>query len=107
MDKLMSLLPGEAYVYFVGFLDAERSVRPDGEAAALADLAYDLYQEKKVHLTQRRLSPPLKYNGSEDWHGGVGQGFEYIATGAQPPRKPMITGQSVSYAKSKWLETIS
>lgn len=85
--KLNALQPGESFVYFIGFLDKERERNPKSEKAQTADAAYNLFMEKKVCLTQRRLAPPVRKDGAIDWHLGCGTGFEYIATGALPPKK--------------------
>lgn len=86
IQKLRTIQPGESFVYFTGFLDKERERNPRGEAAQIANLAYDLFIEKKVCLTQRRLGLPIRKDGAIDWHLGHGEGFEYIATGALPPK---------------------
>jgi elongation factor P hydroxylase len=74
--------------YFTGYLDLERMYAPKSETCQVADFAYSLMQEGKVHLTQRRMSPPVAHNKEINWVWGIGQGFEYIATGATPRPKP-------------------
>ena len=83
--ELDRLRPGEQVVYFTGFLDFERQKNPTPEEVRVANIAYALSQQRKVVLTQRRLGPPV-YHGMVDWRVGVGCGFEYIATGALPPK---------------------
>lgn len=90
--SLRNLKPGARYIYFVGFLDAERASKTDDYAAKIADVAYQLMTEGRVLLTQRRLSPPFLYKEKVDWNKGIGSGFEYIATGAHPKKaRPNIT----------------
>lgn len=79
--RLNRIKPGEAIIYFVGYLDFTRYCDPLGSANSIAIAAYSLYQAKKVHLFQRRLSVPVNRNGAIDWREGRGNGFEYIALG--------------------------
>ena len=89
IKTLRSLKPGESYVYFVGYLDGERLTAPFGGNSMIAAAAYELMQQGYVHLTQKRVGPPMVKNGIIDWKLGQGGGFRYIATGAQPKKKPM------------------
>jgi hypothetical protein len=94
--KLYALLPGERYVYFKGHLSFTRETNPHGTVAAISYLAYRLWQDGRVLLTQRRMGDPIKTAGYIDWKQGVGMGFEYIATGATPPKQRMkIPGRSI------------
>ena len=86
MKALSNLEPGETYVYFVGFLDEERLRNPNNARCLIADAAYRLAMNGKVHLTQERLSFPTS-RGEVNWHTGCGSGFRYRATGAKPKRK--------------------
>lgn len=88
MKQLMQLRPGDKYVYFTGCLDLERMYNGKSEICQIADLAYNLMLEGRLHLTQKRLSPPKVHNKEINWIWGIGQGFEYIATGAVPRPKP-------------------
>lgn len=78
IQDLINLKPGEKVVYFVGFLDINKTEDPKVRPAIIASR---LAQEGKIHLTQRRLGLPNK-EGETDWLCGVGPGFEYIAIGA-------------------------
>ena len=89
ISSLRSLQPGNSYTYFTGFLDYERLRNKHSNGCKLADQAYDLWLEGKVHLTQKRISDPIdQKTGLIDWSRGIGGGFEYIATGAHPDEKP-------------------
>jgi len=61
---------------YIGFLAAV-PIKKD----SVARLAYKLYTEGKITLTQRRLGPPTMASGEINWDQGIGPGFEYIATG--------------------------
>lgn len=90
---LLALQPGESVIYFVGFLDMDRMT--DMDLIRVAMLAQRLFQQGKVHLTQRRLGLPMK-DGQIDWCAGVGPGFEYIATGKRREEKWINLGFSNS-----------
>ena len=79
ITALISLPEGKSIVYFVGFLDM--AMRGDVSTIKAAVIAQKLAQQRRVHLTQRRLGLPVR-EGNVDWHSGIGPGFEYIATGA-------------------------
>jgi len=87
IHTLRNLGPGEEIIYFVGWLDTERLVRPQGPDCKVADEAYRLMKEGKLHLTQRRISAPAAKGGFIDWKVGRGSGFKYIATGAIPKKE--------------------
>ena len=87
--RLKNLGPYDTFVYFRGFLEEERVKNPQGPAEAVGSAAHDLMANGVIHLTQRRISPPQTDIGTVDWRHGSGRGFEYIATGAVPPKKPM------------------
>jgi hypothetical protein len=91
IHRLRTLKPGERVTYFIGYLDSDRLADPLGPANTLAMIAFDLCREGKIHLTQKRLGPPLS-RGVVDWKGGHGPGFKYIATGA-------LVKQSKRYAQ--------
>lgn len=72
--KLHSILPGEMVIYFIGLLDEERTHNPRGGNCIIATVAYELYQQGKLTLVQKRAAGP-------------GSGFMYIAIGSKPKRK--------------------
>ena len=87
--RLTSLQPGESLVYHSGKLEPGIDFpkdNHDGRLLSVAAIALQLAQSGRVHLTQRRLGPPIK-DGVVDWRNGYGPGFEYIATGAAPREK--------------------
>lgn len=89
IQTLRSLQFGNSFTYFTGFLDFERLRNKHTKGCKLANQAYDLWLEGKVHLTQKRVSDPIELKtGLINWSRGIGEGFEYIATGAHPNEKP-------------------
>ncbi len=86
IDALNNIRPGQKIVYFKGHLDAERFVFPRGPAQIVAEAALRLAIEGKLYLTQKRLSPPILPDGTVDRTLGIGDGFDYIATGASTKR---------------------
>jgi len=80
IPALKSLKPGQSMEYYRGFLQDDRAHRTPSRSPETDDIhaigaeAWKLYLAGKVHLTQRRLGPPLRM--------GCGPGFSYIATGA-------------------------
>lgn len=76
--RLKALTPGERVTYYIGDL-CKMHARTGSHLTAR--LAWDLHEEGRVHLLQRRLSPPRNHLGAVDWHSGHGSGFEYIAIG--------------------------
>ena len=82
LDALYNIRPGQKIVYFTGQLDKERLSMPKGPADIVANIAYLLCSEGKLHLFQKRLGPPKINNRTIDWSIGVGPGFDYIAIGA-------------------------
>lgn len=85
IDRLHTLSPGDLVVYYEGNLAAGMAVVGSAETAAVA---MRLYEKGRVHLLQRRLSPPMNHLGMIDWHGGHGKGFQYLAIGAYRNRTP-------------------
>jgi hypothetical protein len=71
VPQMKELQPGEKIVYHTGFLANDCCVSMMGDKSGgiklIARAAMDLWEDQRVHLTQRRLS-----SGT----------FEYIATGA-------------------------
>ena len=59
-DRLVTIAPGEAFVYFQGDLTYTRHKARDkehinaGELSGMADLAWNAYLDGKAFLTQRR-----------------------------------------------------
>jgi hypothetical protein len=97
-NRLWNIQPGEQIIYFVGFLDAERDPQPsESPLNKIANLAYQLMLEGRVRLTQRRIMAPVVHGGMVDWHRGVGQGFEYIATGTTPRKEAMKVPERTLY----------
>ena len=84
--RLRHLAPGEQYIYFVGFLDEDRARNPRGPSNQIAQIAYELMEEGRLILVQRRISIPM-HLGVVDWKNGHGGGFEYIAVGSTPHQK--------------------
>ncbi len=85
IKQLRSLKPGERILYYIGFLDELRMRRPPPREVIIANVAYELYCQDRVLLTQKRLSAPITSKGSFiDWKLGIGKGFEYWATGKTP-----------------------
>ena len=87
--RLRTLRPKESMIYFTGFLEEERMNNPTGAANAIANVAYGLMERGLIHLTQKRISPPITSNGLVSWSKGAGDGFNYIAIGATPKKQPM------------------
>ena len=97
-NRLWNIQSGEQIIYHIGFLDYERDQLPSESALnKIANFAYQLMMEGRVHLTQRRITPPSIRGGKIDWNHGVGQGFEYIATGAHPKKEKMIVPERPLY----------
>jgi len=78
IPAIRELKKGEKVVYHTGFLDSDRGVP---NVRVIATEVFERARVGLIHLTQRRLGPPIS-NGQVDWRNGVGPGFEYIATGA-------------------------
>lgn len=87
--KLVTLRPGEQFVYFSGHLAAHREMDSKSSETAVANVAYDLCLKGKVLLTQKRIGPPMA-GQIQNWTSGVGVGFDYIATGATPRIQPLV-----------------
>lgn len=97
-NRLWNIQPSEQIIYYVGFLDSDRDLLPlESALHKIANLAYQLMKEGRLHLTQRRITPPALHTGVIDWHRGVGQGFEYIATGAHPKKEKMLVPERPLY----------
>jgi hypothetical protein len=94
ITRLQALKPGELYIYYRGDLQHARMSDQDVDRLAMA--AWTLSEQGRVHLLQRRLSPPVvqhtiismidgrfeHHDGSVDWRYGVSkEGFAYIAIG--------------------------
>lgn len=78
MYRLKDLRPGEKVTYYSGSLPAMKTSVGNHLTARLA---WDLHEEGKVHLVQKRLGPPRTHLNTIDWMAGYGPGFEYIAIG--------------------------
>ena len=76
--RLKDLRPGEKVIYYKGNL---ANMTPIVGSHITSRLAWDLYEEGRVHLLQRRLGKPKTFLNVVDWQTGVGPGFEYIAVG--------------------------
>lgn len=99
IQALKNLAPGDAYVYFVGFLEEERMLNKHSTGSRLSDIAYSLMLEGKVYLTQKRVSLPAIKGGAIDWNRGVGNGFKYIATGAHPKKDQKPNKSRITFAQ--------
>lgn len=73
IPKMMMLKPGERLIYHTGNLAVDRGAHSDirSNVVQIAKKAMELSDEKRAHLTQRRLLSP---NGHPY--------YEYIITGA-------------------------
>ena len=75
--KLRSIQPGQSFVYWTGD-SISRTAKEFREAF------YNAAEKEHVHLTQRRLGPPITGKTKDgpiiDWRNGIGPGFEWIAT---------------------------
>lgn len=76
--RLRAIQPGEKVIYYKGSV---ANLKPTFGSHLTSRLAWDLHEEGKVHLLQRRLSKPKTHLGIIDWCLGCGTGFEYIAIG--------------------------
>jgi hypothetical protein len=84
--RLKNLLPGESFIYFTGFLDEVRLKARESTDVQIANAAWQLYEDNKILLTQRRRSLPLNHLRDIDWSKGKGIGFDYIATAVLPKK---------------------
>ena len=84
--RLKVLRPGEMVTYYKGNV---ANMNPTVGSHATSRLAWDLHEEGKVHLVQRRLGKPKNHLGMIDWNMGCGPGFEYIAIG-KSKKKPAL-----------------
>jgi hypothetical protein len=89
IKRLRELQPMQSMVYFTGFLEEERLSNPNGPANTIANVAYGLMERGLIHLTQKRISPPITQNGLVSWSKGTGKGFHYIAIGATRKKQAM------------------
>ena len=96
--RLKSLKPGEKVTYYKGDL---ANMTPIMGSHVTSRLAWDLHEEGKVHLLQRRLGKPKTYLKTIDWSLGCGPGFEYIAVGkSRRSKAPNFTAHLRSVLES-------